>query len=134
MDRRHRRIQCRHRGRCGVSAFDRPDQHPQAQEAVMTRRKSSEPACRVCGCTEHNACDEGSSWVSTERGSPPLCSACSGGAGDMEEAIKRGVTFLRRPGIAAANEAVAIGRAAIRRRNARVKAERRNPDPAWGGR
>ena len=29
--------------------------------------------CRVCGCTEHNACDGGCSWVEED-----LCSACVG--------------------------------------------------------
>ncbi len=110
----------------------------------MTRRKSTEPACRVCACTEHNACDEGCSWVKVEPGSPPLCSACSGGVGDMAEAIGRGIKLLggpRRPdrplgGLSRLkiDQALVIGLAARRRRNARVKAEARNPDPAWGNR
>ena len=29
--------------------------------------------CRVCGCTEHNACDGGCSWVEED-----LCSSCAG--------------------------------------------------------
>jgi hypothetical protein len=33
----------------------------------------SEPKCVVCGCTQHNACDEGCEWVLSE---PMLCSAC----------------------------------------------------------
>jgi protein gp37 len=32
-------------------------------------------SCRVCGCTEHNACDGGCSWVE-----PNLCSNCIGKA------------------------------------------------------
>lgn len=100
----------------------------------MSKRRSAEPACRVCCCTEHNACDEGCNWVRTEKGSPPLCSACSGTAADMAEAVKRGTTLLLKPSMKAAEEAVAIGRAARRRYSARLKADRQNPDPAWGGR
>ena len=36
-------------------------------------RKSDEPACRVCGCTEDNACEGGCTWVEED-----LCSACVG--------------------------------------------------------
>lgn len=102
----------------------------------MTRRRSDEPACRICGCTEHAACDEGCSWVKVEASSPPLCSACSGTAGDMAEAIKRSVKLLTAAGNPRRkiDHADAIGRAAIRRRNARAKIEASNPDPAWGSR
>lgn len=31
------------------------------------------PACRICGCTEHNACDGGCHWLE-----PDLCSRCKG--------------------------------------------------------
>lgn len=34
------------------------------------------PACRICGCTENNACDGGCSWAEDN-----LCSACVGAAG-----------------------------------------------------
>lgn len=56
--------------------------------------RKSERACRVCGCTEHNACEEGCSWVKVETGSPPLCSACSGTAADLSETLKRADTLL----------------------------------------
>lgn len=99
-------------------------------------RKSSDPACRVCGCTEHNACDEGCSWARVAKGEAPLCSACSGGAGDMTEAVKRGVKLLDGPGLPRRkiDYAVAIGRAAVRRRNARVKSEANIIDASWGSR
>lgn len=100
----------------------------------MSKRRSSEPACRVCGCTEHHACDEGCSWVRVETGSPPLCSACSGTAADMVEAIKRGMSILIVTSVQAAEQAVAIGRAALRRQKVRAKLDAKNPDPAWGGR
>lgn len=83
---------------------------------------SSKPAaCRVCGCTENNACEGGCWWAKNEPGSPPLCSACEGTADDMAEAIRRGQTFLKKltkPDIA---QSIAIGKAALRRRNARNK-------------
>jgi hypothetical protein len=100
----------------------------------MSRRKSSEPACRVCGCTEYNACNEGCSWVRVEKNSPPLCSACSGTAADMAEAIKRGMSTLIVTSVQAAEQAVAIGRAALRRQKARAQLDAENIDPAWGGR
>jgi hypothetical protein len=42
----------------------------------------AEPVCRVCGCTQNNACPGGCSWVE-----PDLCSSCaeeneSGGEND----------------------------------------------------
>lgn len=95
-----------------------------------------EPACRVCGCTEHNACADGCAWVKVENDSPPLCSACSGTTADMVEAVKRGTKMLSTSGMPRRmiDHAVIIGRAALRRRNARAKIEARNPDPAWGSR
>jgi hypothetical protein len=99
-------------------------------------RKSPGPACRVCGCTEWQACSEGCWWVKVEPEAKPLCSACSGTADDMADAVKRSVKLLDGPGQPRRkiDLAVAIGRAAIRRRNVRFKAEGRNPDPAWGNR
>lgn len=35
-------------------------------------------SCRVCGCTEMQACPEGCSWIE-----PDLCSACAIGDGDI---------------------------------------------------
>lgn len=71
--------------------------------------KNDGPACRVCGCTEHNAClvdDHGHvdmgltcSWVKTSGADAgPLCSACAGTADDLVEAIKRGrKAFMSNP-------------------------------------
>lgn len=100
------------------------------------KRKTSEPACRVCGCTEFAACAEGCWWVGVEKNSAPLCSACSGGAGDMAEAIRRNTRALNGGGMRSAviDAAYGIGRAALRRRGARVKAEAANQDPSWGSR
>lgn len=64
--------------------------------------KNDGPACRVCGCTEHNAClmpvmsqagipvNITCSWVKT-RGADagPLCTSCAGTAEDLAEAIQR---------------------------------------------
>jgi hypothetical protein len=99
-------------------------------------RKSSEPACRVCGCTEHNACDEGCSWVRTEPGSPPLCSACSGKPLDVAETCRRVRSNFRKFGFCTdtARQANAIIAALSVRVEARVNAEAKNPDASWGGR
>lgn len=34
------------------------------------------PTCRVCGCTEWNACPEGCWWVTDPQGMGDLCSSC----------------------------------------------------------
>jgi hypothetical protein len=107
-------------------------------------RKDDGPACRVCGCTEHNAClidvpnqiaramqtatpkssAIGCSWVEVEKGSPPLCSACAGTADDMREAIVRGMKWLQSStSVRAAETALHIGQAALDRRDARAAAE-----------
>ena len=44
------------------------------------------PACRVCGCTEHNACPDGCWWIEED-----LCSNCEG----LEAAPQRPVEFER---------------------------------------
>ena len=62
-------------------------------------RKTSEPACRVCGCTEFNACADGCCWVPVEKCSPPLCSSCSGTVGDLAESMKRVARLLNSEGI-----------------------------------
>lgn len=60
--------------------------------------KNDGPACRVCGCTEHNACRhvivwEGPltcSWVETTGAdSGALCSACAGTDNDLAESWRR---------------------------------------------
>lgn len=96
--------------------------------------KNDGPACRVCGCTEHNAClidrrqpqikrprswQPGTvtcSWVRTEANTPPLCSACSGTDADMAEAIARGVRLLEMCSDRGIDMAVTIGKAALARR------------------
>jgi hypothetical protein len=103
---------------------------------MSRRRLSSEPACRVCGCTELNACEDGCSWVAVEKRSDPLCSACAGTVNDLTEAMKRATSALGASGVPSAKieRAITTTRAALKRRMARVKAEASNPDPAWGGR
>lgn len=104
--------------------------------------KNDGPACRVCGCTEHNACVEmvtrqltakqkrerwspsalvACSWVKTEGATPPLCSACSGTAADMAEAIDRGCRMLQQHSMAGIDMAVKIGKAARKRYLDRIK-------------
>lgn len=99
--------------------------------------KNDGPACRVCGCTEHNACFVllpltakqkleryapnviGCSWVKVEGATPPLCSACSGTEADMAEAITRGCRMLLQHSTAGIDMAVTIGKAALARRKRR---------------
>jgi len=71
--------------------------------------KNDGPACRVCGCTDHNACIMpplnaqqimvACSLVKTSGADAgPLCSACAGTADDLVEAIKRGrKAFMSNP-------------------------------------
>lgn len=61
----------------------------------MARPRRLKPSCRVCGCTEDRACEGGCWWVKVERGSRPLCSACSGTTGDLAETIKRAALALK---------------------------------------
>lgn len=83
--------------------------------------KNDGPACRVCSCTEHNACvlqgdasaatAKGAripatrmprlltcSWVITEGATEPLCSACSGTELDAIEVLNRLQRFLKQHG------------------------------------
>jgi hypothetical protein len=104
----------------------------------MTPHKS-EPACRVCACTEHNACEEGCSWVKVEPGSPPLCSACSGTAADLSEILKRADALLGKFSFTVDPRHTvgvlrSMARAAMRRSSARMKAEASRTDKSWGGR
>lgn len=107
-------------------------------------RKDDGPACRVCGCTENNACTElgdcarqetrgkrivmvqyrgpvGCHWVKVEGSTEPLCSACSGTEADMAEAIKRGCRMLQQHSTAGIDMAVTIGKAALARRSRRLR-------------
>ena len=103
--------------------------------------KNDGPACRVCGCSENNACMVmvpltakqtreryapnviGCSWVKVEGATPPLCSACSGTEADMAEAIMRGVRMLSLHSTAGIDMAVKIGNAALARRKKRQNQE-----------
>jgi hypothetical protein len=51
-----------------------------------------EPSCRICGCTEENACEGGCSWVEAD-----LCSAC---APDVARAEKKSRRRARRGAVA----------------------------------
>lgn len=46
-------------------------------EAACEEPEDDGPACRVCGCTENNACFGGCWWVE-----PDLCSECEEVGGD----------------------------------------------------
>lgn len=114
--------------------------------------KNDGPACRVCGCTENNACIEyrlgpthfrskvmvpktiACSWVKVEGSTPPLCSACAGTEADMAEAIARGCRMLQQHSTAGVDMAVTIGKAALARRKKRQKerlAGAREFDQIW---
>jgi len=100
----------------------------------MSARRNSEPACRVCGCTDHNACDEGCSWVKVAKDeAKPLCSACDGTAADLFEVAGRCLRMLRQPE-ASIPPVERVLRAAIRRYRTRVAREARSVDASWGGR
>lgn len=101
--------------------------------------RKSERACRVCGCTEHNACEEGCSWVKVETGSPPLCSACSGTAADLSETLKRADALLGKFQFTVDPRHTvgvlrSMARAAMRRSSARMKANTSVCDATWGSR
>lgn len=102
----------------------------------MTPQKSSEPACRVCGCTEYAACDEGCSWVKVAKGEPPLCSACDGKPVDVIETCRRIRAMVKKHGISTetALQALIIIEALGKRVKVRVAADAANADPAWGNR
>lgn len=106
-------------------------------------REDDGPACRVCGCTENNACvtlkphplsalahEEryatriACSWVETSGNDLPrnLCSACAGSAADMAETIDRGLhILLKHKGTNAGAMVVAMARAAKIRYEARLR-------------
>lgn len=100
----------------------------------MATRKSSEPACRVCSCSEYNACDEGCSWVKVGKGEPPFCSACEGKAGDVIETCRRVRLTFRKYGICTdtAHQANVIIGALSARVKVRLASEAANPDLTWG--
>lgn len=47
-------------------------------------RSENEQICRVCGCTQENACDGGCWWVE-----PDLCSRCAEAEAAMKEGAQR---------------------------------------------
>lgn len=55
---------------CGKSACGHTGS--ECWQRYFRERARSEQICRVCGCTENNACEGGCSWVE-----PDLCSACA---------------------------------------------------------
>lgn len=91
--------------------------------------KNDGPACRVCGCTENNAClvpiglvhDGGCSWVKIEANTPPLCSACSGTPQDLAEAHTRAARALEMYGGGAVEIVILICKAALVRYRKRQK-------------
>lgn len=42
-------------------------------QGYLRARGAEEAICRVCGCTQNNACEEGCYWVESD-----LCSHCAG--------------------------------------------------------
>lgn len=55
----------------------------QCWQKYILERVDAEPVCRVCGCTQNNACPGGCYWVE-----PDLCSACA------EAAMKGGIEHV----------------------------------------
>lgn len=43
-----------------------------------------EPTCRVCGCTDFEACEGGCVWVEDPAGLGDLCSSCADGGIDLD--------------------------------------------------
>lgn len=92
---------------------------------MKQRKRILFPSCRVCGCSDDNACDGGCWWVRVEVDSPPLCSLCAGTAQDLREALARIARFYcaRPPRMMNAKAQLAriksIARAAVRRQKLR---------------
>jgi len=86
---------------------------------MSTRWRAPKPGtCRVCGCTDDNACEQGCWWVDEEH---TLCSSCGGTPADLAYALKdiarlRGK--YRRPGLIVAI-AVSLANDAVKRFDAR---------------
>src|SRR5947199_8730109 len=95
-------------------------------------RNRKEPACRVCGCSEHNACDDGLGgachWIRVPAGEAPLCSACAGQAGDLVGVLIDIKAALPKKARKAIVDSI---KAAIRRHGAMVQAQGSAIDPAW---
>lgn len=101
-------------------------------------RKDDGPACRVCGCTQHNACVEQNPltelttchWVETSGNDVPrwLCSACSGTAADMAEVVERTLKILKLSSTDRAHQIIkGVMLAATKRYTARLNAEKFRP-------
>lgn len=97
-------------------------------------RKDDGAACRVCGCTQHNAClmsvafppSLTCSWAETSGNDVPrwLCSECSGTAADMAETIRRIDKTLSLPSIDRAKLAIGgMAKAAEKRYRDRLRLE-----------
>lgn len=103
--------------------------------------KDDGPACRCCGCTEHNACVEqvsrprkrgtpeafatiGCSWVPTEGATEPLCSACSGTEADAIEVLNRLQRHLKQHGAGGTELAGTMVSAALTRWRKRQRQNR----------
>lgn len=56
---------------------------PKGAFAIVS--SAAEPQCRVCGCTESEACSEGCFWIE-----PWLCSGCVGKTPVVHEPPRRG--------------------------------------------
>lgn len=61
----------RYRKKCEAIAPWLAESLLQAWDEIERLRAILGPVCRVCGCTEYNACESGCCWVE-----PDLCSAC----------------------------------------------------------
>lgn len=49
---------------------------PRMTDPVAEDDGRDEAACRVCGCTFFDPCDEGCWWVQDPKSLGPLCSSC----------------------------------------------------------
>lgn len=115
-------------------------------------RTDDGPPCRVCGCTEHNACvirsdetfTEGiakavcmpsvrmpriltCSWVETNGADDPrwLCSACAGTEADLINVIERVDKILDRPAAGLALVAALTARAVVLAARNRIERRKR---------
>lgn len=66
------------------------------------------------------------------KGGEPLCSACAGTPGDLEEVLVSVKSMLSHQG--PAKSCISQIRAVLKRRADRIVLRERNIDPAWGGR
>lgn len=74
----------------------------QEQSTTVRRDRNGFIKCRVCGCTEVDACPSGCAWVEMD-----LCSVCSGTAFQVAEMILRWRENCRRANKAALDREIA---------------------------